>query len=172
MDKPKEKNLPPGLDVRFTKAEDAKYLKEWLMDPRNKRCFPMEEEVETEDAVARWIAFYRYRCSLTATINEVPCGIATLYLQPYKNLAHQCEFGIILGHEYQNKGVGGYLMNNLMHLAKEKFKIDLLHLQVRADNPAIDFYKRFGFTEFGRQNHWVKDNDHFGGRVFMERFLT
>lgn len=172
MDNPEMKAPPPGLEVRFTKAEDAPYLKQWLMNPESKQWFPMAEEVETDDAVARWIAFYRYRCSLTVTLNGVPCGIATLYLQPYRKLAHQCEFGIILGREYQQQGIGSFLLNSLMHLAKEKFKIQLLHLQVNAENPAINFYKRFGFKEFGRQDHWVKESDRYVGRVFMERFLT
>ena len=58
-----------------------------------------------------------------------------------------------------------------MHLAKEKFKIELLHLQVYAENPAMNLYKRFGFKEFGRQESWIKEENRYVGRVFMERFL-
>ena len=55
------------------------------------RCF---DEIEIDDAVNRWIGFSRYKCSLTATIDNVPCGLVTLYLQPYRRLAHQCELGL------------------------------------------------------------------------------
>jgi RimJ/RimL family protein N-acetyltransferase len=163
--------IPPGIAIRYTEQDDAKYLKAWLMDPNIMNWFPMDDEVEIDDAVLRWIAFHRYKCSLTITKDGIPCGIATLYLQPYRKLVHQCEFGIIVGTGYRNMGIGSYLMSSIMHLAKEKFRIELLHLQVYAENPAINLYKRFGFKEFGRQNSWIKEKDRYVGRVFMERFL-
>lgn len=171
MTQQQEKKIPPGVEVRYTEPEDGKYLKNWLMDPSVKMWFPMADEVEIDDAVMRWIAFYRYKCSLTITLDGVPCGIATLYLQPYRKLSHQCEFGIIIGTEYRNKGIGSYLMSSIMHLAKEKFHVELLHLQVYAENPAINLYKRFGFKEFGRQDGWIKDEGRPVGRIFMERYL-
>ncbi len=163
--------LPHGIEIRYTELGDAKYLKEWLIDPSVRLWFPMMDEVEIEDAVMRWIAFYRYKCSLTVVKDGLPCGIATLYLQPYRKLAHQCEFGIIIGTGHRNMGIGSYLMSSTMHLAKEKFKIEILHLQVYAENPAINLYKRFGFKEFGRQNAWSKEENQYVGRVFMERLL-
>lgn len=171
MNQSQGKQVPPGVEIRYTEPDDAKYLKAWLMDPSVKHWFPMADEVEIDDAVMRWIAFYRYKCSLTITKDGVPCGMATLYLQPYRKLAHQCEFGIIMGTEYRNQGIGSYLMSSIMHLAKEKFKIELLHLQVYAENPAMNLYRRFGFKEFGRQNGWIKEENRFVGRVFMERFI-
>jgi RimJ/RimL family protein N-acetyltransferase len=165
------KQLPSGVEIRYTEAEDGKYLKQWLMESTTGCWFPMDDEIEVDDAVIRWIAFYQYKCSLTITKDGIPCGLATLYLQPYRKIAHQCEFGIIIGQEYRNQGIGSCLLNAIMHLAKEKFKIELLHLQVYAINPAMNLYKRFGFTEFGRQNTWIKEKDGYQGRIFMERLL-
>jgi putative acetyltransferase len=170
-EEPKAKDIP-GLEFRYTETSDAKYLKEWLMDPSVGRWFPMCDEVEIDDAVNRWIAFSRYKCSLTATMNGIPCGITTLYLQPYRKLAHQCEFGIIVGGSWRGQGIGTHLLKNLTHLAKTRFKIELLHLQVYQDNPATRLYERFGFVEFGRQTHWIKEGEGFTGRVFMEKFLS
>lgn len=169
--------IPTGIEVRYTEPGDAKYLKKWLMESEASCWFPMDDEIEIDDAVMRWIAFYRYKCSLTIVKDGIPCGIATLYLQPYRKLAHQCEFGIIVGKGYRNQGIGSYLMNSLIHLAKEKFKIELLHLQVYAANPARNLYRRFGFKEFGEQNSWVRESsspnerNRYLGRVFMERFI-
>ncbi len=162
--------LPP-VEIRYTEPGDAKYLKKWLLEPEVGRWFPMYDEVEVEDAVGRWISFCRYKCSLTAVVNGVPCGLTTLYLQPYRKLAHQTEFGIIVGNEHRGKGIGSMLLTSLMQLAKENFHIELLHLTVYAENPAIRLYRRFGFEEFGRQTHWIKDNGVYSGRIFMERFL-
>src|SRR5262249_28057857 len=134
--------------------------------------FPMFDEIEIDDAVNRWIGFSRYKCSLTATIDNVPCGLVTLYLQPYRRLAHQCEFGIIVSPEHRGKGIGTLLIKNAIHLAKSNFRIELLHLQVKGENPAMRLYSRMGFREFGRQNHWLKnENGDYESRVFMERFL-
>lgn len=160
-----------GLEVRYTEPSDGYYLKQWLADPDGGCWFPIDGALELDDAVVRWIAFHRYQCSITILKDGTPCGIATLYLQPYGKLAHQCEFGIIVGKDYRGQNVGSYLMSCLIHLAKEKFKIEILHLQVYANNPAIKFYRRFGFKEFGRQEAWIKDKDGYHARVFMERLL-
>jgi len=160
------------LEIRYSDLSDGRYLKEWLSEPSIGRWFPICDEVEIDDAVNRWIGFSRYKCSLTAVQDGVICGIATLYLQPYRKLAHQCEFGIIVGNGFRGKGVGTDLLKNLMHLAKQQFRIELLHLQVYQDNPAIHLYQRMGFTEFGQQKHWIKELDGtYTGRLFMEKML-
>lgn len=169
MDQVGKDNAPEGVVIRYTEPGDAKYLREWLMDPATLCWFPMADQLEIDDAVLRWIAFHRYKCSLTVVKDGIPCGLATLYLQPYLKLTHQCEFGIIVGEEFRNQRIGSYLMNCIIHLAKERFKIELLHLQVYAENPAMNLYKRFGFVEFGRQNFWIKEKNRYVGRVFMER---
>lgn len=162
----------PGIDIRYTEMADGKYLKEWLLDPNVNRWFPMADDVEIDDAVARWIGFARWRCSLSAVKEGVPIGLCTLYLQPYKKLAHQCEFGIIVSNQERGKGVGTLMLSSLMTLAKETFKIELLHLQVYSENPAIHLYERMGFKEFGRQEAWIKELDgSYTGRIFMERKL-
>lgn len=160
------------IDIRYSDLSDGRYLKEWLTDPTIRRWFPILDEPEIDDAVQRWIGFSRYKCSLTALYQGVPCGISTLYLQPYRKLAHQCEFGIIVGSDYRGKGIGTQLMRNIEYLAKDKFHIELLHLQVYIDNPAIHLYERMGFKEFGRQTHWIKEVDGtYTGRIFMEKFI-
>ncbi|GAB4234219.1 MAG: hypothetical protein Tsb0021_13480 [Chlamydiales bacterium] len=169
--------VPEGLEVRLTEEEDGKYLKEWLSHPSVNRWFPMCTDEENTDAVARWIIFHRYKCSLTAVMHGVPCGITTLYLQPYRKLTHQCEFGIIVSHQFRNNRVGSVLLECLMKLARENFNIEVLHLQVYAENPAIRLYKRFGFREFGRQTHFIKEGDSkkgnsYVGRILMEKFLV
>ena len=162
----------PGLEIRYTEMDDAKYLKEWLLEPGMLNWFPMANLIEVEDATRRWIAFSKYKCSLTAVYEGKPCGLAALYLMPYQKLSHQCEWGLILSTPYQGKKIGTYLTNEIIHLGKEHFNIELLHLQVYEGNRrAIAFFKKFGFKEFGRQTHWLKDNGEYRGRIFMERFI-
>lgn len=162
----------PGLEIRYTEPEDGKYVLKWFKEPETGRWFPMHEMSEKEDAAERWVMFHKYKCSLTATMHGVPCGIATLYLQPYRKLAHHCEFGIIVGDGFRNLGIGSVLLTALMELAKENFRVEVLSLQVYGENPAIPMYKSLGFREFGRQSHFIKETGGaYVARVFMERFL-
>lgn len=160
----------PNITVRLTELSDAKYLREWLSEQGVLRWFPMYDDVEIEDAVQRWVGFSRYRCSLTVEVDGVPKGIATLYLQPYKKLAHQCEFGIIVAPDSRGSGLGTFLIQNLEKLAKENFHISLIHLQVYTANPAKKLYARLGYKEFGHQARWIREIDGtFVGRTFMEK---
>lgn len=161
-----------GLTIRYTAPQDAEWLKRWLLDPSVKNSFPMVTEGEVDDAVRRWISFSRIRASLTVEMDGRPVGIATLYIQAYKRLVHQTEFGIIVDQDYRGKSIGSFLLSSIMKLAKQHFHIELIHLQVYQDNPAIYLYEKFGFKEFGRQTHWIKeDEDQYVGRIFMERFI-
>jgi RimJ/RimL family protein N-acetyltransferase len=162
---------PSGLEIRYTIPEDITPLTQWLKEPGVLRWFPMEEPKEIDDSIKRWIGFHKYQCSLTATLNGTPCGISTLWLQPYRKVSHQCQFGILVDNSYRGKNIGSSLLKNLIHLAKNYFKIELLHLEVYEGNPAYRLYKRFGFKEFGRQSHWIKQEGEYIARIFMERFI-
>jgi len=168
---PEAEKTSTNLKIRYTDLSDMENLKKWLLDPEVALLFPMENEAEVDDAAYRWVSFARIKSSITAELDGVPCGMATLYIQAYKKLAHQAEFGIIVAPGYRNKGIGTFLVKSLMRLAKEQFHLELLHLQVSTENPAIRLYKRLGFREFGRQSHFIKDKEGYIGRIFMERFL-
>lgn len=160
------------ITIRFSRPEDAPYLTKWLNEPGVLRWFPMrEDEREIEDAVRNWIGYSKYGAGLTAEWNNVPCGMANLYLQPFKKLSHQCLFGILVSEEYRGKGVGTRLLEELMKVAKEKFNIEILHLEVYDGNPAQRLYERLGFTEFGRQTHFIKEDGEYRGKVLMQRTL-
>jgi putative acetyltransferase len=161
----------PGLSIRYTVPQDGEWLKKWLLNPSVAEAFPMVGESEVDDAVRRWISFSRVRSSLTVEMDGRPVGMATLYVQPYKRIMHQTEFGLIVDEQYRGKGIGSFLLSSAMRLAKKHFHIELLHLQVYEGNPAVRLYERFGFKQFGMQTHWLKDKDRYVGRAFMERFL-
>jgi len=159
------------FDIRYTYLTDAPYLREWLMKPEVLHWFPMSNEKEIDDAVQCWIGFCRYSCSLTATIGGTPCGIGTLFLMPYRKVAHHCLFKLVVDPVYQRKGIGSSLVRNLKHLAKNYFHLELIHIEVFEGNPLIPFLKKFDFKEFARQDGFVKEKDQYLGRVLLESFL-
>jgi len=161
------------VQIRYTLPDDAKALREWFHEPNILRWFPhTENEMEIDDAVNRWIYYHRFRSSITAVVNGEVAGIATFYPHAYQKIKHQALLSIMVAPQHRNKKVGEKLMLHLFHLAKTQFNINLLHLEVYEGSPAIKFYKRLGFKEFGFQSHWVIEADGKPrGRHLMERFL-
>lgn len=172
-EKKREEGAPKveGLELRYTVLEDGEALRSWLLEPGVLTAFPMMDANEVEDSVKHWISFSRYKCSLTALFEGKPCGLATLCLMPYRKLAHQALVSIIVSENYRNKGVGTVLLNNLIHLAKNNFKIEVLYLEVYEGNPAIHLYRRYGFREVGFQKHFMKEEGKYVGKITMERVL-
>ncbi len=161
----------PGLDIRYTYVTDTPYLRDWLLKPEVQKWFPVSEQKEIEDAIQCWIGFSRYSSSLTATLNGTPCGVGTLFLMPYRKVAHHCLFKIVVDPKHQRKGIGSVLVKNLKHLAKNYFHLELVHIEVFEGNPFIHLLQKFDFHEFARQERFVKDNDGYKGRILFESFL-
>ena len=161
-----------GLNIRFSTLNDGKYMKKWLDDDEILDWFPMSNMQEIEDSVNICMNYVRYKALLTAEYKNNPCGIACLYLQGFKKFAHQCLFVIVLDKEYRNKGIGKKLMQELMDLAKNRFKIEILHLEVYEKNPAIKFYEKLCFEKYGYQDKFVKLKDgSYLGKIFMQKYL-
>lgn len=159
------------LKIRLTKLEDAPHLLQWLSEPEILRWFPMFDAREIEDATRIWVGYSKIEAGLTAEWDNEPCGMANLYIQPYKKLAHTCLFSIIVKNGMRGKGVGRALIEQLKKHAKEKFKIEILHLEVYDGNPASHLYERTGFKEFGRQSRFIKEDGKYVAKVFMQQEL-
>lgn len=160
-----------GFDIRYTYVTDTPYLRDWLHHSAVQKWFPVSEEKEIEDAIQCWIGFSRYSSSLTATVNGTPCGVGTLFLMPYRKVAHHCLFKLVVDPKHQRKGIGSSLLKNLKHLAKNYFHLDLIHIEVFEGNPFIRLLQKFDFHEFARQERFVKDKDVYLSRILFESFL-
>lgn len=161
----------PGFDIRYTYVTDTPRLREWLLDKDVQKWFPVSTEREIEDAVQCWIGFSRYSSSITATLNSEPCGIGTLFLMPYRKVAHHCLFKLVVAPRHQRKGIGSSLLKNLKHLAKTYFHLDLIHIEVYEGNPLIPLLKKNDFHEFARQERFAKDASGYHARILFESFL-
>jgi RimJ/RimL family protein N-acetyltransferase len=159
------------LTIRFGEESDQKYLVEWLLQPGVLEGFPLTDLREVEDAARIWMSYSKQQAVLTALWDGVPCGVANLYLQPYQKMAHQCLFAIIVDEKYRGKGIGAKLLRELMTLAKEKFHLEFLHLEVYQGNPAINLYRRLGFKEYGIHRHFMKDQGRYLNKILMQKYL-
>jgi RimJ/RimL family protein N-acetyltransferase len=157
-----------GYDLRYSQPSDLDYLKRWLSSDEMLHWFPMQETKEMEDAAQCWIGYARFSASLTATLDGVPCGIGTLFLMPYRKVAHHCQFKIIVDPQYQKKGIGASLLKNLKHLAKNYFHLEKMHIEIFEGNPILSLLKKYGFREYARQQRFVKENGNYLARILLE----
>lgn len=160
-----------GFDIRYTYVTDTPYLRDWLLDPSVQKWFPVSERNEIDDAVQCWVGFSRYSSSLTATLNGTPVAVGTLFLMPYRKVAHHCLFKLVVDPKHQRKGIGSALLKNLKHLAKNYFHLELVHIEVFEGNPFIHLLKKFDFNEFARQERFVKDGEGYKARILFESNL-
>lgn len=159
------------LTIRFGEESDQKYLIDWLLQPGVLEGFPLADLREIEDAARIWVSYAKHHAVLTALWDGVPCGIANLYLSPYQKLVHQCLFAIIVDEKVRGRGIGTKLMQELITLAKERFKLEFIHLEVYAGNPAVNLYKRLGFEEYGVHRRFMKDQGRYIDKILMQKYL-
>ena len=156
-----------GLEMRYTRPMDAGYLKEWIMNPKVASAMSPSDEEERDLAIKGWMFFSRLQSSLTATVNHIPCGIATLFLMPYKKVKHHSPFKICVDPKHWNEGIGSSLIKNIKHLALSYFDLDAIHIELFGDNPLIEILKKYDFKEFVRQERYVKTEEGYLSRTCL-----
>jgi len=161
-----------GLEFRISVPEDRKYLIEWLNDPKILRWFPMSNYKEVLDASAIWMSYIEKKGVFTAVLNGTPVGIANIYVPVYKRFEHQCLFAIIVDEKHRGKGIGSALMQEIVKQAKERFHIEMLHLEVYKGNPAIHLYERLGFKQYGIHKKFFKEQSgEYLDKILMYKFI-
>lgn len=92
------------------------------------------------------------------------------FLEPYtlQSLRHVADLNIAVHLEWQSKGIGRKLLEQIIERAKNLSVIEKIQLNVRASNiPAISLYKKMGFEEEGRLKNRVKIKDLYIDDIIM-----
>ncbi len=144
------------IDIRYSEMEDIEPLRKWLQDPECLKWFPIYTPQEVEDYTKNWIGFSRFRASLTASLEGKPCGVATLFLMPYRKVAHHAMFVLLVDPGQKGKGVGTSLVKNILNLGKNYFCLESLHIEVYEGSPIIPILQHFQFVCYATQNRYVK----------------
>ena len=164
--------FPKELEIRSSTEADAAKLTECFQDPNILLWFPMDGQKEIEDSVRIWMDSVKKGAGVTALWNGEPCGMSVLYIQQFESLKHTCLLSIIIEDGKRGKGIGTALLTELIDLAKNRFHIEILHLEVYDGNPARHLYERLGFTPFGSQENFTKEGGKSRKKVFMEKYLA
>jgi ribosomal protein S18 acetylase RimI-like enzyme len=159
------------LMIRQTDSKDEPFLRECFKEKEILHWYPMESEAEIEDCVRVWMNLSEIKAGLTAEVDGNPAGMIILYIVPFKKFAHQCLFGIIVSRPYRGKGIGRKLIEEAKKLAKEKFKIEILHLEAYEENPAIALYEKTGFKQYGIERNFIKEGTKYFNKILMQQEL-
>ncbi len=150
--------------------EDLSSMQEWFKDPAACEAYPFNP-TEKEEALKNWVGFSKYKASLTGMLNEVPCAVGTLFLMPYKKVAHHCSFYLIVDPAHRRKGIGTAMIRNLLHLAKTRFRLESVHAEVYEPSALYPLLIKLGFEEFVRQENFMKINGQGRARLLLEHFF-
>jgi ribosomal protein S18 acetylase RimI-like enzyme len=86
----------------------------------------------------------------------VPCGIAGGFIDEHNNSRAQL-ISMWTAPEYRRRGVGGQLVKAVRDWARQCNRT-VFQLMVTSNNqPALDFYKRLGFSRTGRTEPYPND---------------
>ncbi len=162
----------PLVTFRPTVLEDLEFYKEWLQQPGVLEGFPMTDKKEIDDAVRLWNQYLQKGASITVLYKKKPVGAANIYVQDVEKLKHQSLFVILVDEKYRRQGIGTLLLKEVEKLAKTKFGIEILHLEVYDKNPAIRLYERLGFKKYGHHLRYLKDIEgNYFGKILMQKEL-
>ncbi|NEU05397.1 MULTISPECIES: GNAT family N-acetyltransferase [Clostridium] len=98
-------------------------------------------------------------------------GVANLSVNKSNRVRHSASIGIMIRREYQGKGIGRTLMENLIDLADNWLMLVRAELGVFTDNEkAINLYKSLGFEIEGKRKYAVIKNGKYEDEYIMARY--
>jgi len=163
---------PEEFDIRYSELEDLDFLQRWFNDPKEREPFPFEKDFETLGSLKNWIGFAKFQASLTGMVGGVPCAIGTLFLMPYRKVAHRASFYLYVEPKQRKKGVGISMLRNLVHLAKTRFRLESIHAEFYEPNiPFRSLLEKQSFHVLVEQEHFFKLNGNYLPRVVMEHSI-
>ena len=155
----------PDFDLRYTLFSDEQDLILWLKQKANKKWFPVQEDKEIQFLAKNWINSANVRSSLTATLDNKPIGMATVFLMNYRKTRHQAMFYIIVDEKYQNQGIEHSLLRNVINLAKNYLDLESIYIEIFEGSPLVEVLENLAFVFFARQPYFVKQDNTYLARL-------
>ena len=155
-------------DMRFSFLIDENFLLEVLKDPETVKWFPPSTESDVKIFARNWAGFSRYSASLTAIYGKETIGMATLFLMPYVKVAHLAMMYVVVEKKYRNRGVGRSLLKNINHLARTKFKLESLHVEIFEGCPLEHILPKAGYEKIVTQENFVELDHKMKARMIYE----
>ena len=165
-------SLPVDFDIRYSSHDDLTFLQKWFSDPIERLSFPFDTDNETDDVLKNWIGFSKYKAALTGTLSNEPCALGTLLLMPYRKVAHHASFYLIVAPEHRCKGIGTSMVKNLLHLAKTRFSLESVSIEIYEPSLLLPILTKLRFEIYARQENYIKIDGNGHSRILMEHFFA
>lgn len=140
--------------IRNPRIADAEGLLSMLQDSvasTNYLLLTPEETNLTIEQEREWLSNVlsdNNMIMLVATHNNKIIGNTELRIGSLRKQRHWATLGITIVEKWRNMGLGTKLLNTLIELAKENDNIEIIALEVFADNKqAIALYEKLGFKK-------------------------
>ena len=164
------------LRLRYSEVMDTGYLYEWLSKAQNTsdihNFFMADNEAGIALGAYRWSFSFSLNASITLLIDNIPIGIASLWLNELETFCHTGMFGMIVDPHYRGLGFGTLLCNNIIHFAKTNFNFDRLCAHVVSTNiPARKLYESFGFKTLYEDPKFVKRDNKYISVLYIEKLF-
>lgn len=163
--------LPTDFDIRYTTMDDLNYLQKWFADPVERRPYLFETDSETDEVLKNWIGFSRFKASLSGTLGDTVCAMGTLLLMPYRKVAHHASFYLIVDPLHRRKGIGTSMVRNLLHLAKTRFSLESVSVEVYEPSLLLPILEKNRFELFARQENFIKIDGCGHARILLEHYF-
>ena len=161
---------PDEFDIRFTEPNDILFLTRCFSQPGTCDDFPFGDD-EKDDTLKNWIGFSKFKASLTGMMGTQACAIATLFLMPYRKVAHHASFFIFVDPAYRHKGIGTPMVRNILNLPKPRFRLESVYAEVYEPSLLLPILEKQAFAQIFRQDDYVRINGQSRARILMEYFF-
>lgn len=157
------------MQLRYSSLDDDKVLAGWLQDSANWRYLPIGSLEEADIFAKNWIGFARYRASLTGVLDSQIVALGTLFLMPYKKVAHSAMLYLIVDAKFRKKGIGQDLLRNLINLAEHYFHLEEIVAEIYEGSSFVSLLKKEGFEQFAYQENYIKDKGQYLARILLQK---
>ena len=109
---------------------------------------------------------------IVAQVNEQVVGMAHLVKGRLPKNKHVGSLGISILKNFRGNGIGNAMMNYMIEWTKRQKDLEKISLTVfSTNNPAINLYKKLGFTIEGRMKRHYKIEGKYIDDIGMAKFL-
>lgn len=144
------------MDIRYTKLFDEVYLSAWLESPKIAPYLMCEGADEIRNFKQHWMYYANRKSGLSVVDNDRVVAMGMFIMMPYQKVKHHAILQIIVGPDHQKKGIGSLLLKNLLHLAKEYLKLEVVYLEILGPSPYLSFFKKRGFHVYAEQKGYIE----------------
>ncbi len=157
--------------LRALEPSDAPIVAQWFNDPQNwatlDRCHPMSVVRETEFIENLYKSQTDLVLGIVRAADDRLVGVTGLH--QIDSVSRRAVFGIVIGREFQNLGLGSEAVRLMARYAFRELNLHRINLSVYAFNArGVRVYERAGFVREGcsRRSKWrngaFHDELHYG----------